>query len=156
MKLSREELTSKDQTGAAMHRLIRMYSGDVRKIMVSNGKTTLPFSELSVQEAFDLVKNIPYRQDNAPIEVISRPSILMRNSNTGLDCKKKSILISSYLHNRGIPYRLIASSKRPDGSIHHVFPQMRFGNRWLNMDATYRHYKPFDKKTVTRAEVLSC
>jgi len=154
MKLSREELMSKDQTGAAMHRLIRMYSGDVKNVMVTNGETTIPFSDLSIKEAFDLVKNIPYRQDNAPIEVISRPSILMKNSKSGLDCKKKSILISSYLHNKNIPYRLIASSKRPNGSIHHVFPQMLYNGKWLNMDATYRNYKPFDKKTVTKAEVL--
>lgn len=155
MKISSEELTSKDQTGKEMHRMINAYSNDIKQVMVSNGEKTLPMSDLSINEAFDLIKNLPYKVDTAPIEVVSRPSILIENSSNGLDCKKKSILMCSYLKENGIPYRLIASSQRPDGSIHHVFPQMYYDGKWCNMDATYSDNKIFDKKLVTNSEVLT-
>lgn len=154
MILSREILTSKEQTGAEMHRLINSYYGDLEEIIVFNGKTKVPMSELSIKELFELVKNLPYAQDTAPIEVVSRPSILMQNTSKGLDCKKKAILIASYLKYHDIPYRLIASSKLKNGHIHHVFPQMNIGGTWCNMDATYDNMKPFEPKQVTRAEVI--
>ena len=143
-------LDTKDQTGKEMYRLIEQYSGDIDHITVK-GK---PLSSLNLFEYFNYVKNIPYRKDIKGIEVVSRPGKIIDNKNVGMDCKKKSILISAYLKNRGIPFRLIASSKRPDKRIHHVFPQMKIDGKWLNMDATYKDYKPLELKTVTNAEVL--
>lgn len=143
-------LDTKDQTGKEMYRLIEQYSGDIDHIRVK-GK---PLSSLNLFDYFNYVKNIPYRKDVKGIEVVSRPSKIIDNKNVGMDCKKKSILISAYLKNRGIPFRLIASSKRPDKRIHHVFPQMKIDGKWLNMDATYKDYKPLELKTVTKAEVL--
>lgn len=154
MKISSEDLTSKEQTGAEMHRLINTYYNDVNNTIVSNGEKYLPLSELTVEEAFDFVKNLPYKVDTAPIEIVSRPSILIKNSSNGLDCKKKSILICSYLKSNGIPFRLIASSQRPDGRIHHVFPQMKLNKKWCNLDATYPENNIYEKKIVTKAEVL--
>jgi hypothetical protein len=143
-------LDSKDQTGKEMYRLIDNYSGDLHNIKV-NGS---PISELNLFDFFNFVKNIPYRRDIKGIEVVSRPGKIVQHKNTGMDCKKKSILISSYLKKRGIPFRLIASSKRPDKRIHHVFPQMKIDDKWYNMDATYSDYKPLQLKTLTKAEVL--
>lgn len=144
------ELNSKDQTGAEMYRLIDNYSDDLNKIKI-NGK---PLSSLNLLEYFNFVKNIPYRKDIKAIEVVSRPSKIIENKSHGMDCKKKAILISSYLKQRGIPYRLIASSKRKDKRIHHVFPQMNISGDWVNMDATYRHYKPMTVKELTAAQIL--
>lgn len=144
------KLNSKDQTGAEMYRLIDLYSGDINRINFK-GK---PISQLNMFDYFNFVKNIPYRKDISGIEVVSRPKKIIENKNSGMDCKKKSILISSYLKNRGIPFRLIASSKRPDKRIHHVFPQMKINDQWVNMDATYSNYKPLQEKTLTKAEVL--
>lgn len=144
-------LDSKDQTGKEMYRLIDQYSGDIDFIHTRQG---VPLSSLNLFEYFDFVKNIPYRRDIQGIEVVSRPAKIIDNKSVGMDCKKKSILISAYLKNRGIPFRLIASSKRPDKRIHHVFPQMKIDGRWHNMDATYSEYKPLELKKVTKAEVL--
>jgi len=139
-----------------MHRLINQYYNDIQNIIVEqNGKKT-PLSELPINKAFDYIKNIPYRQDSRPFEIVARPEISARNQKNGIDCKKKAILMAAYLKSRGIPYRLIASSRKPSGKIHHVFPQMQVGNQWFNLDATYSHYRPGQPKTVTRAEVLQC
>lgn len=143
-------LDSKDQTGKEMYRLIDQYSGDIDYILV-NGT---PLSSLNLFDYFDVVKRIPYRRDIQGIEVVSRPAKIFNNKSVGMDCKKKSILISAYLKRRGIPFRLVASSKRPDRRIHHVFPQMKIDGKWHNMDATYPDYKPLELKTVTKAEVL--
>jgi hypothetical protein len=154
MNLKRQHLESKNQTGDEMNRLIKTYSKDVNNIMVKRNNEVCPLSKLSLDEAFDYVKNIPYRQDTAPVEVVSRPAFIAKNSSVGMDCKKKAILLSAYLHNRGIPYRLIASSKKLSGRIHHVFPQVQLAGNWYNFDATYSNYKPFQLKTLTKAEIL--
>ncbi|MFA5235077.1 MAG: transglutaminase domain-containing protein [Sulfurimonas sp.] len=143
-------LRNKDQTGIEMYRLIDQYAGDIDYIKVRG----IPLSEFSLFEFFNFVKNIPYRQDIKGIEVVSRPEKIIDKKSVGMDCKKKSILISAYLKNRGIPFRLIASSKRPDKRIHHVFPQMKIDNEWQNMDATYSDYKPLQIKKLTKAQVL--
>ena len=90
----------------------------------------VPFSSLTIKEAFDVVRKIPYRRDSAPVEVVTRPGIVARNMRVGMDCKKKAILLSAFLKRRGIPFRLIASSKRKDKRIHHVFPQLNFAGEW--------------------------
>lgn len=154
MKVTAKRLKNKDQTGKEMNRLIKQYSGDLHFIFVKKNGKLVPFSSLSLMDAFDLIRRIPYRRDVKPIEVVSRPTGILRNLNVGMDCKKKAILMSAYLKERGIPYRLIASSKKRNRRIHHVFPQMVIGGKGLNMDATYTHYRPFQLKRLTKAEVL--
>lgn len=148
-------LHNKNQTGKEMHRLISKYSSDLDNVKLRRGNQLVPFSFLPMDEAFNFVKNIPYRRDLKPIEVVARPGKIMLNRGVGMDCKKKAILLASYFRQRGIPWRLIASSRLPSGRIHHVFPQMCFCGTWLNFDATYPHYVPFARKgNITRAEVL--
>ena len=154
MILSATRLKNKDQTGKEMHRLIKQYSSDLNSVYVRKDGKMIPFSSLTLMEAFDIVRLIPYRQDIKPIEVIARPNGILKNAPVGMDCKKKAILIAAYLKERGIPFRLIASSRKPNKRIHHVFPQANIAGKWLNMDATYSNYKPFQLKPVTKAEVL--
>lgn len=154
MRLTVEKLKNKDQTGKEMHRLIKQYSGDLHAIYVRKDGKLVPFSSLSLMEAFDIIRRIPYRRDIKPIEVISRPNGILKNAAVGMDCKKKAILIAAYLKERGIPYRLIASSRKPNRRIHHVFSQVNIAGEWMNADATYPHYQLFQQKPVTRAEVL--
>ena len=154
LKITAQKLTNKDQTGKAMNRLIDQYSNDLREVMIRRNGKIVPLTSLNIMEFFDLIRRIPYRQDIKPIEVISRPNGILKNSFLGMDCKKKAILIASYFKNRQIPCRLIASSKKKNRRIHHVFPQIELAGKWLNVDATYSHYKPFEPKALTRAEVL--
>lgn len=155
MVITSKRLKDKEQTGKQMHRMVKQYSGDLKNIYVKKNGSFVPFSSLNVFEAFDFVRRIPYRRDTKPIEVVARPYIIVRNIPLGMDCKKKAVLLSSYLRQRGIPFRLIASSRKKNRRIHHVFPQMGFGGNWLNYDATYSHYRPFERKRITKAEVLT-
>lgn len=147
-------LFDKKQTGKAMHWLIDQYNGDLDKIRIIKGRRYMPLSKLNVKDFFNFVRKISYRKDQSPREYVARPAIILRNKKIGMDCKKKAILIGSYLKRNKIPYRLIASSRKRNKKIHHVFPQMKLGNDWVNMDATYKHYKPFEPKFVTKFEVL--
>ena len=149
-----QKLRSKDQTGGEMHRLINSYSRDLHDIMVMRNGMMVPFVSLPIDSAFDFVRRIPYRRDTKPIEVVARPREIFLHRNIGMDCKKKAIALASYLRERGLPYRLIASSRLPSRRIHHVFPQICICGQWLNFDATYPHYRPFQRKFVTRTEVL--
>ncbi len=154
MKITRANLGSKNQTGREMYRLINSYHGDLDNIKVLNRGIPTPFTSLPLPDAFNFVRKIPYRRDQKPVEVVARPAEIIRQRNRGMDCKKKAIVLSSYLNARGIPFRLVSSSRLPSKRIHHVFPQMWFCGSWLNLDATYPHYQPFAQKRITKMEVL--
>ncbi len=149
-----KNLRDKTQTAEEMYYLIKKYFRDLDKIYVKKNDKYIPVSLISLKEFFNIIKEIPYRKDTKPIEVVSRPKHIMRLRGLGMDCKKKGIMIGSYLKRRGIPYRLAASSKKINKRIHHVFPQAFLGSEWLNIDATYPHYNIFQPKRVTNFEVL--
>lgn len=156
-----ERLFDKEQTGRRMYGLISRYAGDISRTYIKKNGRLVPLSSLPLIDYYNVVKNLPYKRDIKPVEVVARPRILLQGDFSGLDCKKKAVLIGSWLHKNGkrkIPgfrgWRLISVSTRPDKKIHHVFPQVNISGKWLNLDATYSDYKPFQKKVVTRAEVL--
>lgn len=152
MKCIVRDLYDKNQTGSEMYRLIHQYADDLKGIVVVINGTGIPFSDLSLIQAFDVIRSIPYRQDKEPVEVVTRPKYI--NNETGADCKKKSILMASYLKLNGFPFRLVAVSNMPDKRVHHVFTQGYIDNRWENLDPTYPECKPFEDKKVTNFEVL--
>ena len=154
-------LDSKDQTGRAMYGLVRQYAGDLSRAYVRRGGKLVPLSSLPLLDFYNVVKTLPYRRDKKPVEVIGRPKVLLHGDVfTGLDCKKKAVLLGSWLrlNGRRIPgfqgWRFISVSTRPDKKIHHVFNQIKLNGRWLNLDGTYADYEPFQKKYVTKVEVL--
>jgi transglutaminase-like putative cysteine protease len=116
----------------------------------------VPISGLSLFGFFDLVRKIPYRQDSDSTEVLARPRIILdfADAGQGQDCKKKALLLAAYLQRNNIPWRLVATSRRLDGKVHHIYVQAYLDGAWKNLDATYPEYKPFEPKTVTRAEVI--
>jgi hypothetical protein len=156
MNENREPLRDKYQTANRIKRLVKDYSKDLEAVnMVSQGKK-VPLCDLPIIEFFVYVKNIPYRRDPSPLEIVSRPYYILKHQNLGMDCKKKAVLIGSYCQYNRIPYRFIGSSKRRDKKVHHIFPQVIIDGRngWQNFDATYDYYHPFEKKFLTYAEVL--
>ena len=154
----RKPLKSKDLTAAEIADLIENFHCDLDLVTAdAAGEKVIKISRLSLPEFFNLVKNIPYRRDpnNPPVEVIARPYYLLKYADLGLDCKKKTILLGSYLRYNGIPFRLIGSSQRKDRRIHHIYPEARLNGKWLPVDGTYPHYKLFEQKTdLTKKEVL--
>ena len=162
MIVTTRPLQDKAETGEEMKRLIEQYSADLDTIYVMRRGNLMPVAKMSLNEFFDFVRKIPYRIDTKPREVVARPALLIKDRYLGLDCKKKSILMASYvsrnpaLQKQKARWRLIASSRRPDGKIHHVFPQLSInGSGWKNIDATYNNYRIFEPKDyITKAEVL--
>jgi len=138
-----------------MYQLIETFHSDLDHIAAISGGVKRDIVRMSLPEFYNVVRKIQYRRDTKPVEVVSRPSHILKFSRLGMDCKKKAILLGSFLRTRGIPYRLIGSSKNPNGKIHHVFPQAFLNGEWRNVDATYPHYRMYEKKAVTNAEVLS-
>lgn len=126
-----------------MHKIIRDFHGDLGSM-----------ANWPIQKFFDFVKNIPYLRDKVGTEIVARPKILFSEF-FQMDCKKKAILISSWLRANKIPYRLLAVSEIPSGRIHHVFPQGYFNEKWENVDATYPKFYLFQKKPrLTKVEIL--
>lgn len=145
------ELKSKEQTGAAMSSLVRDFSSDIRGFGVGN----MSLSEFPLDRYFRFVRSLPYRQDAAPVEVIARPAHLLSQPWAGWDCKKKSILIASWLNENHIPWRFVAVSTRPDGQIHHCVTQGMIADEWRTIDATYPENELWSDTTYTTAETIS-
>lgn len=138
-----------------MYQLIRSYARDLDTTYLRGRSGLRSLSSLSLPAFYNLVKNIPYKRDSKPIEVIARPKIILSKFMNGRDCKKAAILMGAWFHRRGVPYRLMTVSTRRDRAVHHVFPQVRSMNGdWLNVDATYPDQKLFERKRVTKAEIL--
>jgi hypothetical protein len=154
MTVQRIPLKDKLQTASAMYDLISRYHTDLDSVFVSKSNKALPVSQLPLQDFYNLVRRIPYRQDTKPVEVLARPYYLLKGKDKGLDCKKKALLLGSYFKYHKIPFRLIGTSSRSDKSIHHVFPQVKLSGNWQNADATYSDYYLFQPKEVTAFEIL--
>lgn len=141
--IRRTTLWDKSQTARAMYGLVRAFASDL-------GAT----SKKSLPEYFDLVRRIPYLRDVKGHEVVARPALILKEF-PAIDCKKKAILIASYLQLNGIPWRFVASSVRKDRRVHHVFTQAQINGEWRNVDPTYSHFKLFEpKRGLTKIEVL--
>jgi hypothetical protein len=153
-RVDQSPLRDRRQTSDQIEKLVRTYSSDLENIKVKINGRILPLSKMPFKVFYDFVRLIPYKKDKAPVEVIGRPAWIIENMAGGIDCKKKAVLISSWLHYHGIPYRLIGSSNRKDKQIHHIFPQAFFSNKWVTVDATYSKYRIGQKKLVTAKEIL--
>jgi len=158
MRVYREPLYDKAQTGRLMYSLSTDYADDLDDVILKNGNTACQLSDLDLKEFYDFVRGIPYRRDTKPIEVVSRPRYILENVNKGMDCKKKSLLFGSWFTKQGfsplIDWRFMAVSMRPDKHFHHVFPQIKLNGKFQNTDATYKHYRIFSTPHYTAVNVL--
>jgi len=146
-------LHDKKETGEAMYNICYAYHRDLQRIMLKTGAGGItPLSEIPLESYYDFCRRIPYKEDKRPIEVIGRPLELVRLS--GMDCKKKSVMMGSYASLKRIPFRFIASSNRPSGEIHHVYPELLINGKWTTYDATYSRYYIGMNKRTTAKEVL--
>jgi hypothetical protein len=150
----REPLISKEQTAHRIKELCKRFYSDLDAIFIDKAGQQLPLTALTLQEFYDFVRKIPYRQDKKPIEIVARPYHIVKHKNLGMDCKKKTVLMGSFCEAQNIPYRFIASSRRKDKKVHHIFPQASIEGEFINIDATYADNKFGQRKNVTHWEVL--
>lgn len=130
-----QEYQSKESTGSQMRFVVENDWSDL------GGYINWPYPAW-----FDFVRLIPYESDaerfpDRVIELVPRPAYLLdRQLFPSLDCKKKSILLAAWAYGHGLPYRFLAVSQKPNGEVHHVFPQIDFGEGWSNEDATFASF----------------
>jgi hypothetical protein len=133
-------------------------SGDLKSIYVQDKGRSVSLADLPLTRFYNLVRKIPYRRDDNPVEVVARPRYLIERARGGLDCKKKATLLGAWFNANGYKpmkdWRFVAMSSKPSGAIHHVFPQVNMSGTWRNADATYRYMRLLQPKQVTAIEVL--
>lgn len=157
MQSNSEPLKNRLQTARRIKHLCEQFYLDLNLIFIVKDNKQIPVSKLSLREYFDLIKNIPYRRDPANFEIVARPYYIFKHRKLGMDCKKKGVLICSFLRLKNYKYRAIGSSTRPDGQICHIYFEMFLPDQkqWRPVDATYKHFKLFQTKTdETAKEVL--
>jgi hypothetical protein len=157
MRWKTEPLHDRRQTGRRMYALAAL-SGDLSSIYIHDKSRPVPLSRLPLPRFYNLVRRIPYRRDDNPVEVVARPKYLIERARGGLDCKKKAVLLGAWFNANGYrplkDWRFVAMSSKPSGSIHHVFPQINLSGEWRNADATYKYMRLLQPKRVTSFEVL--
>ena len=154
---NREPLRDRKQTARRIKHLAEQYYTDLNLIFIVRNGRQVPLSKLSLQEYFNFVKNIPYRRDPKPYEIVSRPYYIIKHRALGMDCKKKGELIAAYLRMKNFKYRAIGASTRPDFQVHHIYFELYdpAKKEWRPVDATYKNYKMFQPKPEeTYREVL--
>jgi transglutaminase-like putative cysteine protease len=116
------------ETGKLMHQMVQRYKGDM-----------IPYAHLGISEIFEIVKNIPFRDDPEGVETLMRPRYTMTMQGSGGDCDDKSIAIASYLELNRVPWRFVAVRKKEKKNLHHVYVEYynMVVSRWLPLDATY-------------------
>ena len=143
-------LDDKDQTGRIMYDLVDDCFADLGE-----------YRRWPFEAYFDHVRRMPYLSDDRRyagrvVEELSRPSYALAGLRGPIDCKKKAIHIGSWAKANGHPFRFLAISERSDKKIHHVAPQIDFGNGWVNADATLSGYSiGMPWSAATYAEELS-
>jgi hypothetical protein len=158
MSISIEHLNNRKQTAKKMKKIANVSSNDLNEMFIKKNNNLKKLSNLSFLDFFNFVKNIPYKKDNRPVELLTRAKRINEviDKTGGLDCKKKAILIAAWIiNNMGDKnYRFIGSSNRQDKKITHVYPEILLGNIWYPVDATYKKNKPFIKNGITKAIIL--
>lgn len=139
----RSTLWNKTQTARAMYSLVIRFATDLGS-----------YGKLSLQDFFDVVRKIPYLRDTKGSEVVARPRLIFSEF-PAIDCKKKAILMASWMEINKIPWRFISTSMRKDKRIHHVFAQGFINGEWKNVDPTYSYFRLFQPKVgITKTEIL--
>jgi hypothetical protein len=114
------------RTGELMHQMVAQYKDDM-----------LPYAHLSFWDVHEIIKNLPFRPDPLTIETLQRPRYTMEGSGLGGDCDDKAIALASWCELTGYPWRFVAV-RRPDmPALHHVYPEVYIGNKWVHADPTY-------------------
>ena len=109
---------------------------------------------MNLLDFFNFIKKIPYTEDSQD-EILDRPKGLLNPKKwPGLDCKKKAILLASYLHNRGLKWSFVAVSEKLGFPIHHVYCLLKYGNKFFPLDATYNNSKFLKINPVFEAEII--
>lgn len=113
----------------------------------------IPYSNFSLPEIFDFLKNIPFRPDPVYEETLQRPLYTITGHGPGGDCDDKAIALASWAWCQGgrpytiqgddifspgqYDFRFIAAKRKNRKTLHHVYTELYINNRWVPVDPTY-------------------
>lgn len=120
-------------TGQRMRELAVLYQNDVAM-----------HGHLSFMQFYDLIKNLPYKNDPKKQEFLQRPYYTLTQRGQGGDCDDKCICIGAYCAIAKFPFRFVACGKMENGRLHHVITEVLMDNdkgvkSWIHVDATYAY-----------------
>lgn len=93
------------------------------------------YENLSFENFYLMIRNLPYHADPQNIETLSRPLYTLQKNYTPRDCDDKTILICAFCELKGIPYKIEVTGKK--NKFHHVYPVVFINNKWTIADSTY-------------------
>ena len=120
------ELTDVQQTASEMYRIASAWREDMA-----------PYASMSLQELFDLLKNIPFQADPKDTEFLQCPWFTLNQVSIAADCDDHAICVGAWCHLRGIPFRFVAVSRSANIPLHHVLTEMYLNGNWFEFDPTY-------------------
>lgn len=126
-------------TGPLMRHMVYTYCDDM-----------LPWASLTLPEVYDIIKNIPFREDLLQKETLMRPLLTMTRRGWGGDCDDKCIALASWCYlnggraNMGEPgknnydWRFVAVRRSDMPKLHHVLCEIYLYNYgFIHADPTY-------------------
>lgn len=128
--------------------------GEIKNLIRENVNSSeiFKFDNYSLQQIFDYVKNLPYRQDPKNFEWLQSPRWTLH---WGGDCDDKAILLGTIFERRNIPYRMAVVSTDPNEGYHHIYLEILLNNNWYPVDATYSDNKLFVDEPFYRKRIYS-
>lgn len=139
-----QPLTSAHQTASEMVRMVKTYSKDIGK------KARWPLVRF-----YNHVRALPFRADPKGAETVSRPAFTLKKDYPWRDCDDKAVLLGSWCYENRVPFRFRASSKHPNGHLHHVYTICRLNGMEIALDATYPRNQFGVEEDYTRIENLT-
>jgi len=112
-------------TGKLMRQMVERYYRDM-----------LPWHDMSFEDVFECIKNIPFRPDPVQTETLMRPLYTMTGQGWGGDCDDKAIAIASWAKLNNLPFRFISVRRKDRDTLHHVYAEIFFKS-WVRADCTY-------------------
>lgn len=134
------DLTSRKQIIDNIYKLIYNFSSDVYLINV-DGRS---LGNVSINEAYNFVKNLPYKEDlNGEFlgRILKIWKLYTNKYLSGFDCKKKSLFLGCYAKVNDIPFKFKVVSSNKNKEPHHIFPVFYLNNNEVPVDATYWYYR---------------
>jgi len=114
------------------------YTGKLmRELSVRYQTDVAMYGHLSFIEFYNLIKNIPYKEDPKKQEFLQRPYYTLTGRGKGGDCDDKCICIGAYCAMAEIPFRFVACGALDNGRLHHVIVEVLIDNQWVHVDPTY-------------------
>lgn len=128
MHVDVQPLESLEQTGRQMVWLAVSYAQDMAQ-----------HADLDIEQLFELLRLLPYREDPETQEWVQRPAYTLDPRSKHGDCDDKAICVGAWCVLRRTPFRFVSVRGVARNAFHHVLTDVGFPEGWVRVDPTYSH-----------------